>query len=514
MKSLREASWLRPEIVLISLFSIIIHLLIRNNLEYHRDELLYFSLGMHPAAGYASVPPLIGLAAWLMQSLFGFSLFAVRILPALLGGALIMLSAAIAKEIGGSRYASFLSGIGLLVSIFFLRTYGMFQPVSIEIFLWTLAIYMIIRYINTQEDKYLILFGIVAGLCLLNKYLAAMLLIGLIAIIPFSRYREVLKKKIFWGGIAAGFLIFLPNIIWQIAKGFPAFHHLSQLYDTQLVYMDYKLFLTEQLLMAFAGSLLTVSGIIFLLTGEKMKKFRFLGFLALFIIIGLMFLKAKSYYTLGIYPLLIISGAAAFDLWLRRAWLKIIFPLLLVLLTIPVVPIAMPVFNAAGLIKYFNVLDKRYGIELGRRFEDGSVHSLPQDYADMLGWEEMTSLANKAYQMIGDKRSALIYCENYGEAGAITLIGQKYGLPEPVSFNESFQYWVPRQFNPDIKSVVYINKEPGDDVKAIFRKITLIGKISNPDAREYGIGVYLCEDPEVSFNDFWQGRLKGFFANQ
>ena len=82
-------------------------------------------------------------------------------------------------------------------------------------------------------------------------------------------------------------------------------------------------------------------------------------------------------------------------------------------------------------------------MDLGRRFEDGSIHSLPQDYADMLGWEEMTALAAKAYNMIGDKESAFIYAENYGEAGAITVIGKKYGLPEAVSFNESFQYWAP-----------------------------------------------------------------------
>ena len=100
-------------------------------------------------------------------------------------------------------------------------------------------------------------------------------------------------------------------------------------------------------------------------------------------------------------------------------------------------------FKSKGLISYFNTLNEKYGIDLGRRFEDGSIHSLPQDYADMLGWEEMTALADKAYQMMADKKSAFIYGENYGQAGAITVIGKKYGLPEAISFNESFQYWAP-----------------------------------------------------------------------
>ena len=489
MKSLKEISWLRPEIAGMALFSILIHLIVVNNLEYHRDELLYFSLGMHPAAGYASVPPLIGWVAMIMQSIFGFSVFAVRFFPAVLSGAMILLSASTARELGGSRYASFLSALGLLISIFFMRTYTLFQPVCTEIFLWTLSVYVVIKYINTKNDKFLVALGIIAGVSLLNKYLAGMLYIGLLLIIPFTEYRDVFRKKMFWYGIAAGFLIFLPNLIWQAVNGFPVFNHIGELYDTQLVHMDYTLFLTEQLIMPFAATLLTLAGLLFLLTGSKMIRFRFLGFLSLFIIVGLMLLKGKSYYTLGIFPMLIVSGAVAYDHWFRGSWIRVMFPVFLVILTLPLIPMGIPVYKKDGLIKYFNKLEEKYGMDLGRRFEDGSVHSLPQDYADMLGWEEMTALAAKAYRMIGDKESAFIYAENYGEAGAITVIGKKYGLPEAVSFNESFQYWAPMQFNPDIKSVIYINDEPGDDIKALFRKITLVGRISNPDAREYGIGV-------------------------
>jgi hypothetical protein len=110
--------------------------------------------------------------------------------------------------------------------------------------------------------------------------------------------------------------------------------------------------------------------------------------------------------------------------------------------------------------------------------------------------------------MIGDKKASFIYCENYGQAGAITIIGKKYGLPEAVSFNESFRYWIPLKFDPDITSFVYINGKLGKDVQMLFNKITLVGKISNPDAREYGTSVYLCENPNSSFNVFWTNRLK------
>jgi hypothetical protein len=497
-----------PVICLLALFSIALHLIISGNLEYHRDELLYFSLGQHPAFGYATVPPLIGWIAWLMQNIFGYSVFAVRLFPAFLSGVLIILAAAISKELGGTRYASFLAALGLLISNFFLRTYTLYMPVHIEIFLWTLCIYLLIKYINTSKDSYLICFGITAGIALLNKYLVGLLFLGLLVTIPFTEYRNIFRNRKFWTGIIIGSLIFAPNIIWQVARGFPVFHHMSELYDRQLVHMDIKTFLTEQLLMPVTGTFFTVAGLIFLLTSGKVRKFRFLGFLSLFVIIGLMLLQGKSYYTLGVFPLLIASGAVAYEKLIQRIIFRIIFVVFLVGITIPIVPFGIPVIKKEGLKNYFKVLDRKYGIDLGRRFEDGSIHSLPQDYADMIGWEELTAVTAKAYQMVPDKKSCIIYCENYGQAGAITVIGKKYDLPDAICFSESFRYWIPEKFVPDPTSFIYINNELGDDVNMLFRKISIVGSVSDPDAREFGTTVYLCQDPVLSFNKFWKERLK------
>ena len=494
-------------IFFLALINIAVHLLVIKNLEYHRDELLYFSLAQHPAAGYATVPPLIGWIAWLMQNIFGYSVFAVRLFPALLSGMMILLVASMAKELGGSDYASFLAAFGLAISNFFMRSYSLFMPVFMEIFLWTLCIYLVIRYINTINENYLLLFGATAGFALLNKYLAGLLFIGLLVIVPFTKYREVLKKKKFLAGLALGFLIFLPNLIWQVSKGFPVFNHIGELYSTQLVHMDLPLFLKEQLIMPVAGIFFTVAGLIFIFTGTKVKKFRFLGFLSIFVIVALMLLKGKSYYTLGVFPLLIVSGAVAYENWFRKKWTRVIFPVILGLIAIPVIPIGLPVLNQKGLTEYFKVIGEKYGGNAALRFEDGSIHSLPQDYADMLGWEELTAVANKTYQAVYNKKACFIYCENYGQAGAITIIGKKYNLPEAVSFNESFRYWFPKRFDPDIKTLIYINREPGEDIRALFRKITKTGSITNINAREYGTAVYLCEDPVDSFNKFWALRI-------
>lgn len=497
-----------PVIVALAVFNIAIHLAVAGNLEYHRDEMLYFSLGMHPAAGYATVPPMIGLLAWFVQNIFGFSVYAVRLLPALAGGLMVMLVARIARELGGSRYAAILAAIGFIIAGFALRTFSMFMPVFIDVVFWTIIFYILVRYVNTLNDNYLLWFGITSGFALLNKYMPGVLFLGLLLIIPFTEYRFVFRKKKFWIGLWAGFIIFLPNLIWQMKMGLPVLNHLAELDRTQLTYVNRFTFIAEQFMMASWASVLAVPGMIYLLSNKSFVRFRFLGYLALFVILFLLLVRGKSYYTIGIFPFLIAAGAVSYD-WMRSTAGKIILPSALVLLTIPTLPLGIPVYKSEGLVKYFSNMEDRFGMTMGRRFEDNSIHSLPQDYADMTGWEELTRVADSAWNMIDDKKAAFIYAENYGEAGAITIIGKKYNLPEPICFNESFSYWIPKEFDPDITSVVYINyEEPGEDVKELFKEITKIGSITNIHSREYGTSVYLARKPVKSFNSFWIKRVK------
>jgi hypothetical protein len=425
-----------------------------------------------------------------------------------LSGIIVLVVADLAGELGGKRYAMILAGTGMIISIFGLRTFSLFQPVHIDLLFWTLVFYLIIKYINSENDKYLVMLGIVAGLSLLNKYLIGLLFVIILIVIPFTQYRSIFRKKMFWYGILAGAAVFLPNLIWQIAKGLPVISHLSDLSQTQLVNVDRSAFLIEQIISPGAASFLTVAGLLYMILSKRLKKVRFLGIVAICVIIFLMLMRGKSYYTQGIFPLLISAGAVFYESIFKKWYIRTVFTAFLIIMTISLFPFGLAVYKPGGLVKYFDKIESEYGFDFGRTFEDGSKHSLPQDYADELGWEELTSYAANAYNLIPDKKASFIYCENYGQAGAITVIGKKYGLPEPVCFSESFRYWVPPKFDTDITAFIYINDELGDDVRELFRKISIVGSIQNPDAREFGTTVYLCEDPVISFNEFWTARLK------
>jgi hypothetical protein len=488
-------------IFLLALSNTVLHLIFYGNLEYHRDELLYFSLGLHPAFGYATVPPIIGWIAALMQFGFGFSLFAVKLFPALLGGVLVIVSSGISKELGGGKYAQVLTALAIVFMPVGIRAFHLFQPVPIDLFLWTLLLFYCLRYINTDNKKYLIILGIVAGIALMNKYLITLLFLALLISLAFSTHRKVFKIKSLYLGFGIALLIFLPNLIWQITHDFPVFGHMRTLNNNQLVYVDRVGFLMDQLLMSFSVCYILVIGFFYLLRNSK---FRFLAISAIIVFTVLIILRGKSYYTIGVFPVLIAAGCVAVEKFSSNILYRIIIPLAVILITLPALPIGLPVYKEEGLVRYFQKLEKDYGMDIGRRFEDGTIHSLPQDYADQLGWEELASITSKAYNMVEDKKHLVIYCENYGQAGAIAVIGKKYGLPEPVSFHESFLYWAPEQFENDPEHLIYINDELGENVNALFEEIIEVGRITNINAREYGTTVYLCSEPRESFNFFWK----------
>jgi hypothetical protein len=496
-----------PWVYLIAVLNIILHAAFYNTLGFHRDELLYFSLGQHLSAGYASVPPMIGFLAWVMIKTLGYSLIACRLIPLIFSGIMVMLTAAVTRELKGGSYAQIMASLSLVITPFCLRTYGLFMPVFLDCFFWTLIIFTLLRWINTRKDYWLIAFGISAGLGMLNKYLVAVEVFAILIALLASPYRSIFIRKYFWLASAAAILVFLPNLIWQIVNGFPVLIHMRALHDSQLVHVNRLDFFTDQIFIGFLGMLAVIPGIIFLFRSKSLREFRPLAWASILAFLMLFALRGKSYYTIGLFPFWIAAGGVFWEKLLKNPASRIALPLTCILLTLPALPMDFPVFDKQGLADYCKGARQTTGLDMFLRWENGRVHSLPQDYADMLGWDEMATLTAKAYSMVPDKKSCMIYAENYGEAGAVMVLGKKYGLPEPVCFSESFFYWFPRHSQTEIKSLIYINGELGSDISQLFADCRLVGQVSDSLAREYGTGVWLCTSPRSSFNRFWSERV-------
>lgn len=502
-----QAKHLKWLILSLALLKIGFHLYFHDTLEPHRDELLYFSLGTHPASGYASVPPMIGWLAFLLMKTIGSSTLAIKILPAIIGGIMVWLTPKIAKELGGGWFAQFLVAVGICIAPIFIRPFYLYQPVGFDIFFWTLLFYFTIRFLNTHQQKYLLYLGIVAGFAILNKHLVLLQLGSLVIAFLLSSERKVLTQKSFWIAIALCLIIASPNIIWQLSHGLSGIRHFNALNKYQLVHLNRFNFLKDQLLMPGIFSLLTCSGLLALLFFQKFGKYRLLGIAILLVISILFAVKGKAYYTAGVFPLALAAGAVWCEGALKQWYLRVVLTGILIGLSIVLLPIGIPTETPENLAIHFKKFTTKYGLDGMLRHEDGKIHALPQDYADMIGWEELARITATAYKQVPDKSNVLIYCENYGQASAINILGKKYNLPEPVSFSDNYYYWAPKKIPATTDTFIYVNDELGEDVSKLFADIKLVGKISDPLAREYDTQVYLCQKPRTNFSEFWSKRV-------
>jgi hypothetical protein len=93
-----------------------LHILTGAKYGFFADELYTIALSKHLAFGYVDLPPLVPLLAALSRILFGESLTAWHILPALAGAITLIFVCLIAKEFGGKVFAVGLSALGFLVA--------------------------------------------------------------------------------------------------------------------------------------------------------------------------------------------------------------------------------------------------------------------------------------------------------------------------------------------------------------------------------------------------------------
>ncbi|HRI58268.1 MAG TPA: glycosyltransferase family 39 protein, partial [Saprospiraceae bacterium] len=483
-----------------ALVKILLHLATANTLGFHRDEFLYLALGRHLDWGFWSNPPFIGFVSWLSQNLLGDSLMATRFLPALCGGGLVLLTGLMVRDLGGGRFAQVLCGTAMLFSIAWLRAYSMLQPVPFDVFFWALLSFGLLKWLKTNDTRWWWFIGATAGIGFLNKYSIVFWAAALLGALLVTPQRKVLATRMPWLAAGLALLILSPNLLWQWQYNFPVVHHMEELARYQLQNVVPVNFLVDQLLFhGPGGAALWIAGLIFLLRAPVMQPYRLLGWFYVAILLVFLALNGKSYYTLGAYPVLFAAGAVWWERFLQKAWPRAVLVAAVVAPALPLFPTGIPVWRPERLVQYFRGLTDK-GI-VAVRWEDGELHPLPQDYADMLGWVELEGLAYKAAMKAGNN-AYIIYGDNYGQAGAVDyFVHSTRLLPNPTvaSFSDSYRLWAPDTLAPDVKTLIYINDEdPGEDVQELFADIQLIGKVENTYARERGTGVWLCREPRSS----------------
>lgn len=500
-----ESRWTSPLAIALyfALLKLLVHLLTGNQYGYFRDELYYMACGDHLDWGYVDHAPMVAWLIRLSRTLFGDSLFTLRLFPAIAGAFTVFLTGLLAREFGGRRFAVMLSCLCILVGGF-LALDSFFSMNAFEPVFWMGCAYFIVRAIKQNDARYWLWFGLLAGLGLENKHSMLFFGFGIFVGLLFTPARRFLASKWFWIGGALALALFLPNIIWEYRHDWATLELLRNVQKSgKNVSLSPLAFIAQQIIILHPLTLpVWLAGFWYFLFDTDGKRYRLLGIAYLVVLLLMIALKGKNYYLLPVYPMLFAGGAVWCERLLaescRASWLKIVYPALLFVAGAVFAPMAVPILPVETYLRYQQAL----GFEPPKT-EVGHVGPLPQHYGDRLGWPEMVETVAGIYNRLplDERARTAIYANNYGEAGAIDLFGPRYGLPKAISPHQSYFLWGPRDYTGD--ELILLQSKRAD-AERNCQSIEEAGTVGHPlSMAEEHYTIYICRGLKQPLSELW-----------
>jgi Dolichyl-phosphate-mannose-protein mannosyltransferase len=490
-------------VLMVALARVVIYFVAAPNYGYFRDEMYYLACGQHPAWGYIDQPPLIAWIAWVLQHTIGVSLYALRLLPMLADVGCIVMTALLARRLGGGRWAMFLAALAVLVAPISLTLSHLFTMNAFDPLLWTLIAWFLIDLVQTDKQQNWIWIGVLTGVTLLNKYGVLFFIAGLLPGVLFSGLRRSFARPWFWAGTVIATVIALPNFLWQLHRNFPFVQLVRSVREGGRDVMVPPLpYLAQQAqMLGFVSSLLVLLGVWFLISPQGRRYVVLLwGFLS---VLGCMLLlKGKFYYVAPVYPVVFAPGAVLFEHLTRRGavrWLRPVYALTMLVIGALIAPTAIPLLSIPNYIAY----TKRLGIQQ-QKFENHQESQLPQIFADMVGWEDRVKIVADYIHSLPpeEQKVTAVGASNYGDAGAVDLFGPKYGLPKAISTAANYAIWGPRDYTGE--SVILMDEDSPEKYAKHCKSFRMVASPDNPYARpDENRPIYHCEGLDEDLRSFW-----------
>jgi len=477
----------------IAIAKLLFHIYFNNRYGYFRDEFNYMSCGDHLAWGYVDQPPLIPFLIYICRAALGDSLRSVRFIPALASSLLVVQTAFIARELGGKRFALLLSAVAVAFAPQYLSNGSLLGTNCLEPNLWMGCAYFAILAIKRNEPRYWLLVGAIAGLGMEEKYSIALFAFGIVVGLLLTEQRRVFLNKWIWLGGVAAFLVFLPNLLWNMHYHWPFLELMRNIKaeGRDVVLPAGQYFFQQTLLLNPLTAPIWLTGLIALFFSARLKSYRVLAWSYL-VCYGVFFaLHGKNYYLAPIYPMLLAAGAVVIESAIaspRRAWLKPAIIVVLLASGLYLAPVVIPVFSPEKFIAYTRTLP----FKLPRMEHSHERAALPQWYADQFGWEEIVAETAQARNQLGaeERPDCGIFAQDYGQAGAIDFLGRRYGLPPALSGDKTYFLWGPRGYSGNCLIVLDDTRE---NLGALWNTVEYVGNSAdNPYALEKQIPVFIC----------------------
>ncbi len=461
--------------LLIALLQFLLHLWVSAHDNFFRDELYYIVASRHLDFGYVDFPPFVAVAVAVERFLLGSSLVALRLLPALAGVLIVLLTADMVAVFGGGLLAQVLAAFAIALGPVFIGSSGLMSMDPFDQLWWTLCAWTLARMIKSQQPRLWLAFGLFAGLGLFTKLTIGFYIAALVLGLLLSNQRKLLFNRwLIFGGLLATLLV-SPYILWNATHGFPTLEFTRNYAGGKTFQATPPEFLLQQIVtmnpLAFPLWLGALYFLFFTTTG---KRYRLFGWAYLLLFLLFMLLKTKFYWLSPAYPALFAFGAYALGLLVqhrpRLGWLEPAYIWTLAISGLLIVPFAIPILP----VQTFIQLNRHNGGTTEVQTENLATSVLPQNYADRYGWREMVLAVKQAYDTLTptEKAEACIFTSNYGEAGAVDFYGPSLGLPKAISGHNSYFIWGPQGCTGNV--LITVNIPMADLVKG-FDSVTFAG---------------------------------------
>jgi 4-amino-4-deoxy-L-arabinose transferase-like glycosyltransferase len=480
-----------------------VHLLTATGSGYFVDELYYLAMQPHLDFGYVDVPPLVPALMAVSNALFGSSLFALHIFPAIAGALMLIVVGLTARELGGGRFAQVAAGLAVLVSPYWLVLDSWFAYDPFDQFVTAVLFWAWVRLMKEPSPWHWLIVGLVLGIGLLTKmsviFTGPALGVALLA----TSWRRSLVTPWPWLAAAVALLVASPFIAWQAVHGWPILTYWVnyaqyRVHPSAVDFAVEVLFGVNPLVLPFI-----LLGLLYFLVHPDGKRYRTIGivFVVLAVLFALVLRTEPRMLTSASLPLVAGGAVLTEQLLASGSWR----------------PRAKPAY--AGLLVISGLLLGPAMLPTGdpnswATGPDGQEVELPEYLYLRVGWPEMVAQVAEAYRALPpeEQTRAVIYAGNYGEASAIDFFGPQYGLPPAISNHNAFQVWGPgdrpgdviiafgRLFSPYADAPNKIN------LSRLFAEVRWAGEVTgNPGSPpwERHLQIYVCRKPRVSLRDVW-----------
>jgi 4-amino-4-deoxy-L-arabinose transferase-like glycosyltransferase len=413
-----------------------------------------------------------------------------------------VITAFIARELGGKWFAQMLAALSVLVAPGILAADGIFSMNAFEPLFWMGCAWLFLRIVRSGNQKLWIWFGILAGLGLENKYSMLIFGAGIVLGLLLTSQRRLLASPWVWIGGAIALLIFLPNLLWNIRQHFPFLELQANIRRSgrDVALGPFQFFGQEILTMNPLTLPVWAAGLWFFFGTKSGKAYRTLGWAWIFTAGVIAALSPRIYYLYSAFPMLFAAGAVVWEVKLQGspAWRKFAWPALLAGSGAALAPIAIPVLPPETYIRYTNALHLAQPA-----IETHQLGPLPQIFADQFGWEEMAATVARVYNGLAPdiRARTAIFGQNYGQAGAIDLFGAKYGLPNAISGHQSYFLW---GFGNYTGESVIVMDDRQEVLERLFASVEKAARVDHPYSMPYQhFDIFYCQGLKRPLGELW-----------